>query len=121
MAPRLQVCPFCGGGAELVQPGLALGYAASVSCLRCKAIVVGYGPEDVAAAWNARQSGWIPVSERLPSDLSDDVIIALASGAVLTRYFLSQSGEEWLCGDGPAFPTSEVTHWMPTPSHPGGE
>lgn len=82
MSDPLAPCPFCGdASAYLSTPpvtGIALGYAASVSCTACKAVMLGYGPEDVTAAWNRR------AAPPLPEILFDRKRIAVCSGDLVT-------------------------------------
>lgn len=67
------------------------------------------------AEWQAKQSPWISVEEKLGCDTSDDCIVMDKYGEVFRAYFSSEN--KWLKSDN--FYTEEVDNvvrWMPIPS-----
>lgn len=70
----------------------------------------------VGAQWQAKQSPWISVEERLPNDYKDK-LIKLTDGSVrLAIYDSDDDGYFWsdnYADEG--FSPEDVTHWCPIP------
>ena len=62
------------------------------------------------------QQRWIPVTERLPED--DDDVLIMSSGSISMGYY-SVYNEYW--ADYINVYNSDVTHWMPLPEPPKEE
>ena len=59
------------------------------------------------------ENGWIPCSERLPSEFNY-VLCSGRDGIGVLRYI----GSKWLDENAIAYSTNEITHWMPLPEPP---
>lgn len=71
------------------------------------------------AEWQAKQSPWISVKERLPEE-GDPVLIRLKDGVVrLACYDIEEDSNIYFWNDNYSYETIrawDVTHWMPIPS-----
>lgn len=122
--PKLKPCPFCGNENLLFH---AVEYDPCnnvISCNQCHmsfdmpTYVAGKksnNRERVIETWNARASGWIPCSERMPEDGQEVLIITLKSKAVrFVRYNKTYNLFDIIGGFG-TVGTYAVIHWMPLP------
>lgn len=67
------------------------------------------------AEWQAKQSPWISVEEKLGCDTSDDCIVMDEYGEVFRAYFSSEN--KWLKSDNAyTEEVGNVVRWMPIPS-----
>lgn len=122
----LKPCPFCGSKsvhlAENTLEGHFIGY--SVHCNGC-GVENRYTKHMKKAvnAWNARASGWIPCSERMPRKY-DTVLLAILSKngydepAYCVTIGCAKNETEFDCYAGDICDCEKVTHWMPLPNPP---
>lgn len=61
-----------------------------------------------------RQTGWIPVSERLPKECDGNVLVSKEDGQVTTGVH-SEFGNVWYIGDMCGVGGCKVIAWMPLP------
>ena len=81
----------------------------------------------VAAIREQEQRRWIPVTDRLPED--DHDVLIVGSGSPVKNVRLENSleiarfskDEGWILECWPDWETPIVTHWMPLPEPPKGE
>lgn len=81
----------------------------------------------VAAIREHEQRRWIPVTDRLPED--DHDVLIVGSGSPVKNVRLENSleiarfskDEGWILECWPDWETPIVTHWMPLPEPPKGE
>ena len=63
---------------------------------------------------------WIPVSERLPEEWTD-VLVLSEFGFCEVAVYLGHASNKWRCTWNHNMLEGKVTHWMPLPEPPKGE
>ncbi len=113
VAPALLPCPFCGA-APVLQPW------DEVVCEndQCRVVAAAAGRTDAeaVAAWNRRDPGWVPVTDRLPED-GVDVLAVDCEGYTGIGSFRRQPYSRWAWRS-TGLPAEDVTHWQPLPEPP---
>lgn len=113
-------CPFCGRKPKSIVNIQMYAIGCSFSKCHVYPCVVKKTPEEAAAAWNTRASGWIPCSERLPE--KDTSVLISAQGHRITAFYDAVKGVFMLTEtEGLFYSMSAVTHWMPLPELPETE
>ena len=115
---ELKQCPFCGHDVQThekrkgIEELICEGCAASVCVSWINKDLDLDRTEVLRKKWNKRNSGWIPVSERLPEKSTDNVLVYFDNSECAVAQFEKSpfGNDEWYYA---CEYCAEITHWMP--------
>ena len=104
---ELNPCPFCKGTAIAVCTRWIVKPYSLIECKTCGASIARVSKAEAVEVWNRRESGWIPVSERLPEKAG---IYLIAFGDSVRESLYDVMRNKWDSGL-----SCEPFAWMPLP------